>query len=135
MSLKSLKIEFTKKTPQIILEPGRIQIVGRSISENPGECYRPVYEWVSEYAVEGMRMTDILLGFEFINTTSMMWVYSILKELAKIPDMPVRAKISWYYEEGDEDMRDLGLILRSLVNCPFNIVEVDDINKQMFVQD
>ena len=135
MSLKSLKIEPTKKTPQIILEPGRIRIVGRSISEDPGDCYRPVYEWVTEYAVEGMRMTDILLGFEFINTTSMKWVYAILKELAKITDMPDRAKISWYYEEGDEDMCDLGIILKSLVNCPFHIVEIDDINKQMLAQE
>lgn len=131
MSLQGLIIEPTKKTPRIILEPGRIQIIGRSISENPGDLYRQVYDWVSKYALEDARATEILLGFEFINTTSMKWVYAILKELAKIPDMPVMAKISWYYEEGDEDMCDLGIILRSLVNCPFHIVEVDDLNKQI----
>jgi hypothetical protein len=43
--------------------------------------------------------------------------------------MDDRVKISWFYEEGDEDMCDLGFILRSLVNCPFSIVEVDDIYK------
>jgi hypothetical protein len=132
MSLKSLIIEPTKKTPWIILEPGRIQIIGRSISENPAEFYRPVHDWVSKYVIESMRMTNIQLGFEFINTTSIKWVYAILKELARIQDMHVRAKISWYYEEGDEDMCDLGFILRSLVDCPFHIVEVDDINKQKF---
>ncbi len=52
--------------------------------------------------------------------------------LGKIPDMPFRAKVSWFYEEGDEDMCDLGFILRSLVSCPFHIIEVDDINKQRF---
>ena len=134
MSLNNLTIEPTKKTPWIVLEPGRILIVGRSISENPGEFYRPVHEWVSKYAVENMRMTTIQLGFEFINTTSIKWVYAILKELARIPDIPVRAKISWYYEEGDEDMCDLGFILRSLVECPFHIIEVDDIYKQAFDQ-
>ena len=134
MSLNSLIIEPTKKTPWIILEPGRILIIGRSISENPGEFYRPVHDWVSKYAAENMRMTNIQLGFEFINTTSIKWIYAILKELARIPNMPVRAKISWFYEEGDEDMCDLGFILRSLVSCPFHIVEVDDINKQKFDQ-
>ena len=131
MSLNDINIEPTKKTPWIILEAGKVIIMGRSIPENPGDFYRPVHEWVSKYAAESLRMTDILLGFEFINTTSMKWVYAILKELAKIPDMNVRAKISWYYEEGDEDMCDLGFILRSLVKCPFHIVEVDDINKQL----
>lgn len=134
MSLDSLIIESTKKTPWIILEPGKILIVGRSISENPGEFYRPVHEWVSKYAAESLRMTNIQLGFEFINTTSIKWVYALLKELARIPDMPIRAKISWYYEEGDEDMCDLGFILRSLVDCPFHIIEVEDINKLKFDQ-
>jgi len=129
MSLESLILEPTKKTPWIILEPGKVLILGRSILENPGEFYRPLHEWVAKYAEENIRMTTIMLGFEFINTTSIKWVYAILKELAKIPDMSARAKISWYYEEGDEDMCDLGFILRSLVDCPFAIIEVDDIYK------
>ncbi|MGD0582965.1 MAG: DUF1987 domain-containing protein [Bacteroidales bacterium] len=132
MALQSVVIEPTKKTPWIIFEPGWILIVGRSISENPAEFYRPLHEWVSAYATESPRMTTIQLGFEFINTTSIKWLYAILKELGKIPDMQSRAKISWYYEEGDEDMCDLGFILRSLVSCPFHITEVDDINKQKF---
>jgi hypothetical protein len=78
-------------------------------------------------------MTTIQLGFEFINTTSIKWVYAILKELARIPDMASRAKITWFYEEGDEDMCDLGFILRSLVECPFTIVEVDDLYKQKII--
>jgi hypothetical protein len=135
MGPDSLIIEPTKKTPSIILEPGKIIITGRSISENPGEFYRPVHEWVSKYSANSPGMTIISLGFEFINTTSIKWVYAILKELARIPNMPVRARISWFYEEGDEDMCDLGFILRSLVDCPFQIVEVEDINKQKFDTD
>ena len=132
MALQSLVIEPSKKTPSIILESGRIYISGRSISENPAEFYRPIHEWVSAYSFESPRMTEIKLGFEFINTTSIKWIYAILKELGKIPSMATRARIAWYYEEGDEDMCDLGLILRSLVNCPFVITEVDDINKVKF---
>lgn len=123
-------MEPTKKTPWVILEPGKVLILGRSILENPAEFYRPVHEWASVYFAENISMTTIQFGFEFINTTSIKWVYAILKEFAKIPDMPVKVKISWFYEEGDEDMCDLGFILRSLVNCPFSIVEVDDIYKQ-----
>jgi len=134
MSMTKLVIEPTKKTPWVILEPGRIMIIGRSISENPGEFYRSIHEWITTYSADSEKMTNIKLGFEFINTTSIKWVYAILKELGKIPDMPFRAKISWFYEEGDEDMCDLGFILRSLVTCPFHIIEVDDINKQRFDQ-
>jgi hypothetical protein len=129
MSINSLIIDPTKKTPWVILEPGRLLIAGRSISENPADFYRPIHEWVSQYAADSPGMTIIKLAFEFINTTSIKWIYAILKELARIPNLSLRAKISWYYEEGDEDMCDLGIILRSLVSCPFQIVEVEDIDK------
>ena len=129
MSISSLTIDSSKKTPRVIMEPGKLLIVGRSISENPGEFYRPIHEWIIEYATESPGMTTIILGFEFINTTSIKWIYAILKELSRIPNLSLRAKISWYYEEGDDDMCDLGLILRSLVSCPFHIIEVEDIDK------
>jgi hypothetical protein len=133
MSINSLIMEPTKKTPWVMLEPGKVILLGRSILENPVEFYRPIHEWVTSYSAQSNSMTTIHLGFEFINTTSIKWVYAILKELAKIPDMSTRAKISWYYEQGDEDMCDLGFILRSLVDCPFKIVEVDDLYKQKLV--
>jgi hypothetical protein len=132
MAISPLFIDPTKKTPLIVLEPGRILITGRSISENPGEFYRQVHEWMINYASESISMTNVQLAFEFINTTSIKWVYAILKELNRIPDLIQRAKITWYYETGDEDMLDLGFILRSLVSCPFQIVEVEDIDKQNF---
>jgi hypothetical protein len=127
MSLDSLTIDPTKKTPWVVLESGKIIIMGRSILENPADFYRPIHEWISKYSGESNKMTTIHFGFEFINTTSIKWVYAILKELTRIPDMKNRARISWYYEQGDEDMCDLGFILRSLVNCPFSITAVDDI--------
>ncbi|MFN8240296.1 MAG: SiaC family regulatory phosphoprotein [Bacteroidales bacterium] len=125
-------MEQSKKTPRIVLEKGRILIIGRSISENPGELYRPVHEWVISYLNDLPEMTEIRLGFEFINTTSIKWIYAILKELGRMPDMPAKARVTWYYEEGDEDMCDLGFILRSLVDCPFHIMEVDDFAKFKF---
>jgi hypothetical protein len=133
MSVINLAIEPTKKTPWIVLEPGKILILGRSILENPAEFYRPVHDWVTKYIAENAKMTIIQLGFEFINTTSIKWVYAIIKELSRIPEMSVRARISWYYEEGDEDMCDLGFILRSLVDCPFTITEVEDLYKQKLI--
>jgi hypothetical protein len=132
MAPEKIIIEPTKKTPWIIFESGRILIVGRSISENPGEFYRPLHEWITQYVNESPEMTTVQLGFEFINTTSIKWLYAILKELGRIPNMATRAKITWVYEEGDDDMCDLGFILRSLVTCPFHISEVDDIGKQKF---
>jgi hypothetical protein len=123
------KNEPSKRTPWIILEPGKIFIMGRSIVENPGDLYRPVLEWVSGYAKNYFEKTKIEFGFEFINTSSTKWIYALLKELSKIKELERNVKITWYYEQGDDDLLELGFILRSLIECPFAVVELDEINR------
>lgn len=106
--------------------------MGRSIPENPGEFYRPVHRWVADYAVSHIDRSRIDLGFEYINTSSTKWIFNILKELSMMKDIEENIRISWYYEQGDEDMCELGFILRSLIECPFMLVEVDEMNKSIY---
>ena len=128
----SFKNNPTKRTPWIILEPGRIFIMGRSIPENPTDFYRPVQEWTSKYAQNYTGKSKIEFGFEYINTSSIKWIFTILRELSEIMEIGNNANVTWYYERGDEDMSELGFILRSLVECPFIVVEVEEMNKARY---
>jgi len=119
-------VEPSKRTPWIIMEPGRIFIMGRSIPENPGDFYRPVQQWAAGYANKHTGKSTIQVGFEYLNTSSTKWIYAILKEFSEMRHFDINTSITWYYEEGDEDMNELGHIMKSLVNCHFKIVEVDD---------
>jgi hypothetical protein len=121
--------EPSKRTPWIIMEPGTIFIMGRSIPDNPGDFYRPVHEWISKYARKNTEKFNINLGFEYINTSSTKWIYTILKELSGMKEIVRNARVTWYYEQGDEDMCELGLILRTLIECPFFMVELDEMNR------
>lgn len=116
--------EPSKKTPWVILEPGRIFFMGRSIPENPGDFFRPIKDWIYAFAQSNNEPAKIEFGFEYINTSSTKWIFNILKDLAEMKDIDINASVTWYYENGDEDMSDLGFILRSLVECPFIVVEV-----------
>ncbi len=119
----------TKRTPGILLERGRIVFEGRSITENTGEVYRPVYEWISKYVQLYREETQIEFGFEYINTSSTKWIFNIIKEIAKMEDIESYARILWYYEQGDDDMCELGMILKSLTDCPFFIIETAGMKK------
>lgn len=119
----------TKRTPRIILEPGRILIIGRSIPENPGKFYRPVYDWINHYVSVNGHKTMIELGFEYINTSSTKWIYNIIKQIAGMENLAENVKIVWYYDRGDDDMCELGFILRSLVDCPFFVVETEGMDR------
>ena len=128
----SIKNNPTKRTPWIILEPGRIFIMGRSIPENPNDFYLPIQEWISEFACNNDGKSIIDLGFEYINNSSIKWIFTILRELSEMKDILKKANVTWYYERGDEDMCELGFILRSLVECPFIVVEVEEMNKARY---
>jgi hypothetical protein len=122
----------TKKTPWIQLEPGKVFIMGRSIPENPGDFYRPVLEWISKYSVGNEDKIRIDIGFEYINTSSTKWIYNVLKELSEVNGIDLKASCTWFYEQGDDDMCELGFILRPLVNCPFILVEVKEMNNALY---
>jgi len=129
---EKLSIEATKRSPWVILEPGKIFVMGRSIIENPSHFYRPGLDWISEFIKEWQGNTRIDLGFEYINTGSIKWLYIFLKRLSAAQAVAENTEVTWYYERGDEDMRELGTILRSLVECPFTFVEVTKMNEEFY---
>jgi len=106
--------------------------MGRSIPENPGEFFNPVHEWISQYSKSYTGITKIDIGFEYINTSSTKWIYTILKELSEMKDLIKNASVTWYYEQDDEDMCELGFILRTLVDCSFIIVEVEEMSSSRY---
>lgn len=122
----------TKRTQWIILEQGRIFIMGRSIPENPNDFYRPVQEWISMYARNYIGGSKIELGFEYINTSSIKWIFNILKKLSEMKDIVRDASITRYFEHDDENMSELGFMLRSKVDCPSQVSEVDVMNRSRY---
>ena len=122
-----IALEATRNTPIVLLEQGKIYIKGRAISENPGEFFRPLYNWITSYITNSCPKTEIELGFEYINTSSIKWIYAILREIAGIKNLYGTIKFIWIYEKGDDDMHELGMIFRSMLECPFSIREVDRI--------
>lgn len=129
---EKLNIEITKRSPWIVLEEGRVFIMGRSLIENPERFFDPVHSWIAGYAKNWKGKTKIELGFEYINTGSIKWLYLIIRELAEMCNMPENISITWYYEKGDEDMKELGYIIKSLLRCSFSIVVVKNMNEDLY---
>jgi hypothetical protein len=127
-----LNIEPTKRSPWVVLEQGKMFIMGRSIIENPGVFFEPVHKWVSGRAKGKPDKIRIDLGFDYVNTGSIKWLYILLRDLSEMNGIFENAVINWYYEQGDDDMCELGFILRSLVDCPFTIIEVDEMNGNLY---
>lgn len=126
IDMKDLRIESSRKSPLVSLKDSSIQFVGRSIPEDPAEFFKPVMVWIKEYVKALADHTTIDLKFEYINTASIKWIYKILKILGKVEDHQKKMVINWYYEVGDDDMYELGHVLKKLVLSPFNFIEVEE---------
>ena len=127
-----LDIKSTKRSPRIILDRERIFIMGRSIIENPSIFYEPVISWMSEFTRHWTGKTRIDLGFEYINTGSIKWLYILLREMSEKKNFKDKITVNWHYESGDEDMCELGFIFRSLLDCSFTLVEIKSMNDRFY---
>jgi hypothetical protein len=123
--MNKLVINKTTKTPYISLEKGLFQFTGRSIVEDSKKTFKPAADWIKSFKYERDVQTSVVFNFDYLNTSSAKSVLDILKILDEQYANGYDIVISWYYEEGDNDMLDLGVHLKSFVKVPFNFIEYE----------
>jgi hypothetical protein len=128
--MEKLLINKTSKSPFICLEKGSFQFSGRSIPEDSKKIFKPVIDWIKDYEPADSKLTTVNFCFDYLDTSSSKCVFDILKALDEIFKGGHDMVINWYYEEGDDDMLDLGIHLKSFIKVPFNFIE----NEQMLGQ-
>jgi hypothetical protein len=114
--MNALIIEATKGTPRIRLYPnGEMYIEGRSLPENPVEFYFPVLAWVKNCTAVDV---SINIRIEYMNTSSSKELYTFFKYIKNNQNIK-KACINWFYEEGDDDIYDIGREFENVVQLPF----------------
>lgn len=112
-----LTLEGTEDTPRIILDKknGIMEISGRSLPEDSTEFYKPVLDWIEDYAVAPGPATTFVFKLEYFNTASSKLILDVLYALEDIRGI----KVHWYFHEEDEDMEEAGQEFSELVEIPF----------------
>jgi len=130
--MNALKIEGTNLTPVVDfnLLTGRFEISGYSRPEDVREFYKPIIEWLSEYykLIENGTLDSnynkskllFILKYTYFNSASTKFISDILFQIVKFKGLGMEVDIDWYYEEYDEDMREVGEDLSDMVNYKFN---------------
>ncbi len=115
--MEILNLKGTEDTPTILLDKknGIFEISGRSLPEDSAEFYRPVLDWIGQYAAEPNASTDFVFKLEYFNTASSKLILDVLSALEEIKSM----KILWYFHDDDEDMEEAGQEFSELVEIPF----------------
>ena len=114
--------EELKNSPGITYYPGlnKLELVGRSIPENPETIFRRLEDWITAH-FEEYNGLDVSIQLEYINSGSSKYLYEILKRLTGYRRTGKLVKMKWRYEEDDEAMLELGEHYRDTAGIPLEI--------------
>lgn len=124
--MEDIKIVGSPKTPTVLFNAaeGVLEIKGRSIPENSVEFYKPLIDWIDNYAKSPQATTVVNVQLEYFNTSSSKCILDVFKRLEAINN---DVQVNWYYEEDDEDMLEAGEDYDAIINLPFKMIEVEEI--------
>ncbi|MCF8391614.1 MAG: DUF1987 domain-containing protein [Bacteroidales bacterium] len=124
--MEPIIIDGTAKTPTVKFDSttGVMEIKGRSIPENSIEFYKPMVDWLDEYAKSSKDQTVVNVQLEYFNTSSSKCILDVFKKLEAINKGGSKVLINWYYEEDDEDMLEAGEDYESIIRVPFKMIEI-----------
>jgi len=121
-----VEIYRTVKTPEVHFRNGIISIAGRSILEESDLFYNPLSDLLQNYTSHSGKISQIDLSFEYLNGSSTRCLLSMIRILEKVYDQQGNLVINWYYEDDDDNMKDIGHIFESLTSIPFNILPSEE---------
>jgi len=114
--MEKLFILETPKTPRVEMNlDGTLSIEGRSLPLDSYLFFDPIIKWVKEITSNDINFS---IRLDYINTCSVKNLL-IIFQLLKTNPVVTSMTINWYYEEDDEDSRDLGQEFESIIGIPF----------------
>ena len=126
--MEPISIKGSAKRPTVTFdsETGKLEIKGRSIPENSIEFYKPLVDWLDEYAKFSKPYTEVNIQLEYFNTSSSKCILDVFKKLEAVNKGDNKVEINWYYEEDDEDMLEAGEDYQSILKIPFTMIEIEE---------
>jgi hypothetical protein len=114
--------EELKNCPGIVYFPeiNKLELVGRSIPENPELIFRRLDEWITVHFEKNDGL-NVYIQLEYINSGSSKYLYEILKRFTGYGHDGKDVKLKWLYEEDDEAMLELGEHYRDTAGIPLEI--------------
>lgn len=132
--MKVIKVEPTLKSPRVNLDADKalFEIIGRSIPENTSEFYAVVLDWLEEYSKNPKPSMDFKLKLEYFNTSSSKCILDVCRKIEQLHKNGNKVKITWIYEEYDDDMMEAGEDYQAMVDVPFEIVMVRSEDEDLY---
>ncbi|HIE16358.1 MAG TPA: DUF1987 domain-containing protein [Bacteroidales bacterium] len=127
-------IEPTKKTPKIIIDSDKyyIEIIGNSLPENVRDFYLPLIEKIKAVVdLWKKKFPDkviFLIKLNYFNSSSTKFLFDMINTVITLKDTNIPINIDWYFEDGDDDLKEAGEELSEMLDYPFNYILIKSEN-------
>ena len=122
--MNALQIKPTASSLAVLLnaETGSFSFSGRSVSEHSAEFFKPVMEWMEQYALAPAAKTECVFELEYFNSAARKSLVEILKILFALHKKGAEVVIVWNYDDGDESIKELGEEYANLFSMKFKFI-------------
>ncbi|MCB0409155.1 MAG: DUF1987 domain-containing protein [Flavobacteriales bacterium] len=122
--MESIKIAATENSPEIYfdLKQNIFRIKGKSIVTEVDKFYSPVLDWLKFNQSNISNRINFVFDLEYFNIFSSKRILFILYYLSDLREKGVDVRITWYFSQEDDDMKEVGEDYACMVNIPFDFV-------------
>jgi hypothetical protein len=125
MELLEIKAPNTKSLGVKFSPEGVLKISGVSCDEDPKPLYQRLKNWVIEYLHQPAENTEMFIRLKYFNTSSAKCMLDLINTLTPVAQTGKKLNITWYYEEGDEDMQDTIKAFEEVIHHKIRPVEIE----------
>lgn len=122
--MDNLQITKTKHTMAVDLDKdtGILEMSGSSYPENAIDFFGPIIDWIKYYISKVKKQVVLNLRINYLNTSSTKCILDILEILEQYHQSQNNVKVSWYYAEDDEDIKETGEELSEDIDLPISFI-------------
>jgi hypothetical protein len=134
--MKGLNIQAKEKSPKVIFDPEKkiFEMEGNSRPENVREFYYPIIDTLRKYFESASDKQNLesfnekpfnfTFKLDYFNSASAKFISDILVIIKDFTDVKLKIKVNWYFEDGDDDMKEVGEDFSEMISLPFNFIMI-----------
>lgn len=121
-----LQFEATRTTPYVFFDSqiALLELRGRSSPHDSRAFYDNILHELDKVGKNGAKAMNANFSLEYFNTSSAKCMFDIFKKLQQLEEKIEDVVINWYYDEGDDDMYEIGEDYGQMVNLKFNLIPI-----------
>ncbi len=125
--MKDLILTASATSPFIHFKAsGRLEISGKMISDEQSTFWDEITEWVKNYKNHSPLNSQIYLQIDYLNSSSLKQLNSFLLLLSEMKSVSHEVQLTWFYNDADIYMREIGLELSNRCGIPFEMNKVKE---------